>query len=53
MESVTVTATVAVPAAEVVPEMAPVLALIVSPEGRPVADHVYGVAPPVAETEPE
>jgi hypothetical protein len=30
------------------PEMAPVLALNVSPAGKPVIDQVYGGAPPVA-----
>jgi hypothetical protein len=50
VESFTVTFAVLVPAAVGVPVITPVLALIVSPAGRPVADHVYGVVPPVAVT---
>jgi hypothetical protein len=50
VESFTVTFAVLVPAAVGVPLITPVLALIVSPAGRPVADHVYGVVPPVAVT---
>jgi len=45
---VTVSVTVKVPAAVGVPEIAPVVALIAKPAGRPVADHVYGVVPPLA-----
>ena len=37
-----------VPAALGVPVTAPVDELIVNPVGRPVADHTYGVLPPVA-----
>jgi hypothetical protein len=50
VESFTVTFAVLVPAAVGVPLITPVLALIVSPAGRPVADHVYGVVPPEAST---
>jgi len=46
--SVTVPVTVKEPAAVGVPEIAPVVALIAKPAGRPVADHVYGVVPPLA-----
>jgi hypothetical protein len=48
VESVTVTVTVLVPAADGVPVIWPVLALIVKPAGNPAAPHVYGVAPPAA-----
>jgi hypothetical protein len=44
--SLTVTLTVKVPAAPGVPVMAPELALMVSAEGRPVADQLKGVFPP-------
>ncbi len=50
VESFTVTFAVLVPEAVGVPLMTPVEALIVSPAGRPVADQVYGVVPPVAVT---
>jgi hypothetical protein len=51
VESFTVTFAVLGPAGPVgVPLITPVPALIVSPAGRPVADHVYGVVPPVAAT---
>jgi hypothetical protein len=45
---VTFAATVEVAAVVGVPEIRPVEALIVRPAGRPVADHEYGVVPPVA-----
>jgi hypothetical protein len=48
LESVTVTVMLGVPLAAAVPEMAPVLVLIDSPVGRPVALHVSAPAPPVA-----
>ena len=50
LESVTVSVTVVEPAAVGVPVMAPVLELMERLAGSPVADHVYGVAPPVAAT---
>ena len=50
VESVTVMFTVLVAAAVAVPLMTPVDASMLSPVGRPVADHVYGVVPPVALT---
>jgi hypothetical protein len=50
LESFTVTFAVLVPAAVGVPPITPVLALIVNPAGRPVADQVKGVVPPVAAT---
>jgi hypothetical protein len=43
--SVTFTVTAYVPAAEGVPLMTPVLALIERPVGEPLADHVNGVVP--------
>src|ERR1035437_5644098 len=46
--SFTVTFAMLVAAAVGVPLITPVLALIVSPAGRPVADPVYGVVPPLA-----
>ena len=46
--SVTFAVTVEVAAVVGVPEIRPVEALTVSPAGRPVADHEYGVVPPVA-----
>ena len=46
-ESVRVIATVLVPAAEGLPLMTPVDALMFNPAGRPVAAQVYGVLPPV------
>ena len=46
--SVAVTVTVKVPVVVGVPEIVPVEALIDSPAGRPVADHVYGGVPPEA-----
>jgi hypothetical protein len=50
-ESFTVMFALLVPAGPVgVPLITPVPELIVSPAGRPVADHVYGVVPPVAAT---
>src|SRR5579872_3567250 len=48
VESVTVTITLLVPAADGVPEMVPAAGSIVKPLGRPVADQVYGVVPPLA-----
>ncbi len=50
VESVTVIDTVLVPAVVGFPLMAPLAASIVRPAGRPVADHVYGVVPPLALT---
>ena len=47
VESVTVMVGEVVPVAVGVPEMAPDK-LIVRPAGSPVADQVYGAAPPVA-----
>ncbi len=44
--SVSVTATVDTPPAVGVPEITPVVALIVSPAGSPVADQLYAVVPP-------
>lgn len=49
-ESVTVTFTVLVPAAVGIPVICPVLALMLSPAGNPVADQLYGVMPPSAAT---
>ena len=49
VESVTVTVTELVPALAV-PEITPVPVLIASPEGSPLADHVYAPFPPVAAT---
>jgi len=48
VESVTATVTALVPAAVGAPLIAPEFGLIVTPAGSPVADHVKGVAPPVA-----
>jgi hypothetical protein len=48
--SFTVTFAVLVPAAVGVPPITPVEALIDSPAGRPVADQVKGVVPPVVVT---
>jgi hypothetical protein len=49
--SVHVTTKVAAPAAVGVPEIKPVEAASVRPEGRePVTPHVYGAVPPVAVT---
>jgi len=39
------------PAAAGVPLICPVLALRLRPPGKPVADHWYGVTPPVAARE--
>ena len=50
VESVTVIETVLAPAAVGVPVIAPVDGSMLSPAGRPVADHVYGVVPPLALT---
>jgi hypothetical protein len=50
--SVTVTVAVVVPAVVGVPETTPAAGSIVNPAGSPVADHVNGVAPPVAVTVP-
>ena len=50
VESVTVIFTVLVAAEFVVPLMAPLDGSILRPAGNPVADHVYGVVPPVAAT---
>jgi hypothetical protein len=47
-ESRTVTVTVFVAVAVGVPLMTPVVALKVSPAGRPVTDQVYGATPPAA-----
>ena len=49
-ESFAVIAAVVVPAVVGVPVMAPVDALMFSPAGRPVADHVIAPVPPVAAT---
>jgi hypothetical protein len=49
VESVAVTVTELVPATGV-PEITPVVELMLSSAGKPLADHVYGVTPPVAET---
>ena len=46
--SLAVAVTVTVAAVVGVPEITPVVALRVSPAGRPVADQVYGPVPPVA-----
>jgi hypothetical protein len=51
-ESFTVIAAVLVPAAVGVPLITPVVALIDSPAGNPVADQLYGVVPPLAVTGP-
>ena len=40
--------TVLTPVAVGVPLICPLAALMVKPAGRPVADHVYGVVPPLA-----
>jgi hypothetical protein len=45
-----VTVKLKVPATVGVPKTAPDVALIAIPLGRPLADHVYGVWPPVAAT---
>ena len=45
--SLNVTLTVKLPDTVGVPEIRPVLLLIVRPVGKPVADHVYGAVPPV------
>ena len=50
VESVTRIVTEAVPLDVGVPKICPVLLLMVMPDGRPVADQVYGVLPPVAAT---
>ena len=50
LESVTVTVTWKEPDKVVVPEMIPEIELMLSPVGKPVADHVYAVVPPVAVT---
>lgn len=42
--------TVLTPAAVGVPLICPLDALMLKPAGSPVADHVYGVAPPLAAT---
>ena len=47
-ESVTVIDTVDVPVAVGVPAISPVPASMVAHDGSPVADHVYGVSPPLA-----
>ena len=49
-ESFTITFAVLVPVAMGAPLIAPVLALIVNPEGKLVADHVRGAVPPVVVT---
>src|SRR3982751_6419387 len=48
VESVTCSVTVRVPAEVGVPLMTPVVAFIVNPGGKFVADQVYGAVPPVA-----
>ena len=48
VESVTRIVTEAVPLVVGVPEICPVLVLMPRPDGRPVADQVYGVFPPPA-----
>jgi hypothetical protein len=48
-ESFAVTVATDAPAAEGAPEIAPVLALMDTPAGRPVADQLYGDLPPVAD----
>src|SRR5690242_17978089 len=48
VESVTVTCTGKDPAAVGMPEITPAAAASVSPLGKPVALHVYGVVPPAA-----
>ena len=50
VESVTVTVAELAPAAVGVPEIWPLLELMLKPAGNPVADQVYGVLPPVAAT---
>lgn len=50
VESVTVTTAVLAPAVVGLPLMTPVEALMLRPAGRPVADQVYGVEPPLAAT---
>ena len=50
VESVTVIVTVLDPAVVGVPVIAPLAASMLRPAGRPVADQVYGVVPPVAAT---
>ncbi len=50
VESVTVIVTVLDPAVVGAPVIAPLEASMLRPAGRPVADHVYGVVPPVAAT---
>jgi hypothetical protein len=50
--SVTVKVTLLVPDVVGVPVIAPVVAFRARPGGSPVADHAYGVLPPVAETVP-
>jgi hypothetical protein len=50
VESFTVMATVAVPAAVGVPEIVPVELPIDNPLGSPLAPNLYGVVPPVAAT---
>ena len=50
VESVTVTTTVPELAPCGVPLMTPLDGSMLRPAGRPVADHVYGVVPPVAAT---
>ena len=50
MASVAVTLTVFAPDAVLLPEISPVLALIASPAGRPVASQLYGEVPPAAAT---
>ena len=48
--SLAVTVTLDTPAVVGVPVTSPVVLLIDSPAGRPVADHEYGAVPPVAVT---
>ena len=50
--SVTVTTGEKLPSAAGVPVMIPVALSIDSPEGRPVALHLYGAVPPAAVTVP-
>jgi hypothetical protein len=50
VESVTVTTTLLVPGFWGVPLITPLDKLIDKPDGRPVADQLYGVVPPAATT---
>ena len=48
LASLAITVTAPLPVSVGVPVMDPVEVLIDKPAGRPVADHVYGVVPPIA-----